>query len=305
MKVKLVSTWQQKAPHVSAVNNKTYSTLRYCKLIGLNTSSYYAIKARQALPVAIKPEQIALKATFMASGQTYGSRRLVKAMRHREYIIGRYRVRRLMKSAHLIPVWKRKFVRTTDSKHTGRIAPNLVQQDFRVSRKNAVWVADITYIRTQSGWLYLAAVLDLYARKIVGWALASHMRASLVCSALNMAIIARQPAPGLIVHTDQGSQYASDDYCQLLAKHQLTASMSGKGNCYDNAVMERFFLNLKMERVWQTNYANHQEAIRDISHYIVAFYNAYRLHSTLGYLSPNQFEANLTEMQQNTSIEVS
>lgn len=305
MKVKLVSTWQQKAPHVSAVNNKTYSTLRYCKLIGLNTSSYYAIKARQALPVAIKPEQIALKATFMASGQTYGSRRLVKAMRHRGYIIGRYRVRRLMKSAHLIPVWKRKFVRTTDSKHTGRIAPNLVQQDFRVSRKNAVWVADITYIRTQSGWLYLAAVLDLYARKIVGWALASHMRASLVCSALNMAIIARQPAPGLIVHTDQGSQYASDDYCQLLAKHQLTASMSGKGNCYDNAVMERFFLNLKMERVWQTNYANHQEAIRDISHYIVAFYNAYRLHSTLGYLSPNQFEANLTEMQQNTSIEVS
>ena len=305
MKVKLVSTWQLKAPHVSAVNNKTYSTLRYCKLIGLNTSSYYAIKARQALPVAIKPEQIALKATFMASGQTYGSRRLVKAMRHRGLIIGRYHVRSMMKSAHLIPVWKRKFVRTTDSKHTGRIAPNLVQQDFRVSRKNAVWVADITYIRTQSGWLYLAAVLDLYARKIVGWALASHMRASLVCSALNMAIIARQPAPGLIVHTDQGSQYASDDYCQLLAKHQLTASMSGKGNCYDNAVMERFFLNLKMERVWQTNYANHQEAIRDISHYIVAFYNAYRLHSTLGYLSPNQFEANLTEMQQNTSIEVS
>ena len=257
-------------------------TLRYCKLIGLNTSSYYAIKARQALPVAIKPEQIALKATFMASGQTYGSRRLVKAMRHRGLIIGRYRVRSMMKSAHLIPVWKRKFVRTTDSKHTGRIAPNLVQQDFRVSRKNAVWVADITYIRTQSGWLYLAAVLDLYARKIVGWALASHMRASLVCSALNMAIIARQPAPGLIVHTDQGSQYASDDYCQLLAKHQLTASMSGKGNCDDHAVMERFFLNLKMERVWQTNYANHQEAIRDISHYIVAFYNAYRLQLNVG-----------------------
>ena len=304
MQVNLVSTWQQKASHVSAVNNKAYSTHRYCKLIGLNTSSYYAIKARQALPVTIKPEQIALKATFMASGQTYGSRRLVKAMRHRGLIIGRYRVRRLMKSAHLIPVWKRKFVRTTDSKHTGRIAPNLVQQDFRVSRKNAVWVADITYIRTQSGWLYLAAVLDLYARKIVGWALASHMRASLVCSALNMAIIARQPAPGLIVHTDQGSHYASDDYCQLLAKHELTASMSGKGNCDDHAVMERFFLNLKMERVWQTNYANHQEAIRDISHYIVAFYNAYRLHSTLGYLSPNQFEAHLTEMQQNTSIEV-
>ena len=161
-----------------------------------------------------------------------------------------------------------------------------MQQDFRVSRKNAVWVADITYIRTQSGWLYLAVVMDLYARKIVGWALASRMRASLVRSALNMAIIARQPALELIVHTGQGSQYASDDYLQLLAKHQLTASMGGKGNYYDNAVMERFFLSLKLERVWQTNYANHQEAIRDISHYIVAFYNAYRLRSTLGYCRP-------------------
>ncbi len=250
----------------------------------------------------------------MASGQTYGSRRLVQAMRHQGFIICRYRVRTLMKSAQLVPVWKRKFVRTTDSKHTGRIAPNLLQQDFKVFIKNKVWVADITYIRTQSGWLYLAAVMELYARKIVGWALASHMRASLECSALNMAIIARQPAPGVFVHTDQGSQYASDDYCALLAKHQLMASMSGKGNCYDNAVMEHFFLNLKMERVWQTYYANHQEAIKDISHYIVASYapqevpsgdNAYRLHSTLGYLSPNQFESNLTETHQNTSIKLS
>ena len=155
--------------------------------------------------LSITPEQIALKATFMASGQTYGSRRMVKAMRHRGFMIGYYRVRSMMKSAHLIPVWKRKFVRTTDSKHTGRIAPNIMQQDFRVSRKNAVWVVEITYIRTQSGWLYLATVMSLYARKILGWALASHMRASLVCSALNMAIIARQPAPELIVHTDQGS----------------------------------------------------------------------------------------------------
>ena len=272
------------------------------------------MQARQALPVVIKPEKIALKASLMASGQTYGSRRLVQAMRHQGFIICRYRVRTLMKSAQLAPVWKRKFVRTTDSKHTGRIAPNLLQQDFKVFRKNKVWVADITYIRTQSGWLYLAAVMYLYARKIVGWALASHMRASLVCSALNMAIIARQPASGVFVHTDQGSQYASDDYCALLAKHQLMASMSGKGNCYDNAVMERFFLNLKMERVWQTYYANHQEAIKDISHYIVAFYaqqevpsgdSAYRLHSTLGYLSPNQFESNLTETHQNTSIKLS
>ena len=138
--------------------------------------------------------------------------------------------------------------------------------------------------------------MDLYARKIVGWAFASHMRASLVCSALNMATVARRPSAGLLVHTDQGSQYASDDYLALLTKHQITASMSGRGNCYDNAVMERFFLNLKMERVWQTHYANHQEAVKDISQYIVAFYNGCRLHSSLGYLSPNQFEAKLTEL---------
>ena len=131
------------------------------------------------------------------------------------------------------------------------------------------------------------------------------MRASLVCSALNMAIVTRQPAAGLVVHTDQGSQYASDDYLALLAKQAITASMSGRGNCYDNAVMERFFLHLKMERVWQIHYANHQEAVKDISHYIVAFYNGCRLHSSLGYLSPNQFEAKLTENQQIMSIEVS
>ena len=300
MKVKLVQVWQQKA-----ATAKSTSINRCCKLIDLQPSSYYAITGHLALPPKMDHTQIALKAAFMASGQTYGSRRLMRTLNNQGLAVGRYRVRSLMKAAQLVPVWKRKFVRTTDSKHTGRIAPNLLQQDFKVTTMNAVWVADITYIRTQSGWLYLAAVMDLYARKIVGWALASHMRASLVCSALNMAIIARQPSVGLVVHTDQGSQYASDDYIKLLAKHQITASMSGRGNCYDNAVMERFFLNLKMERVWQTHYANHQEAVKDISQYIVAFYNGTRLHSSLGYLSPNDFEAKLTENKEIMSMGVS
>jgi transposase InsO family protein len=291
MKAKLVQVWQQKAVHT-----KPIPINRCCALIGLNPSSYYTITGRFALPPKVNQAQLALKAAFMDSGQSYGSRRLVRVLNRQGFNVGRYRVRSMMKAAQLVPVWKRRFVRTTDSKHTGRIAPNLLQQDFKVKKINTVWVADITYIRTQSGWLYLAAVMDLYARKIVGWSLASHMRASLVCSALNMAIITRQPAAGLVVHTDQGSQYASDDYLKLLAKHKITASMSGRGNCYDNAVMERFFLNLKMERVWQTHYANHQEAVKDISYYIVAFYNCTRLHSSLGYLSPNQFEAKLTEL---------
>jgi transposase InsO family protein len=297
MKVKLVNVWQQKAPS-SIVNVKTTAIRHCCQLAGLNPSRYYAIKKQLALPPKVDALPPALKAAFAESGQTYGSRRLVQVMRKQGFVIGRYRVRHMMKAAMLIPVWKRKFVRTTNSQHAGRIAPNLLQQDFNIKAPNRVWVADITYIRTESGWSYLAAVLDLYSRKIVGWAMASHMRASLVCQALKMALITRQPEAGLIVHTDQGSQYASDEYLALLVAYQVTASMSGRGNCYDNAVMERFFLNLKMECVWQTRYANHQEANKDISHYIVRFYNHCRLHSTLGYLSPNQFEMKKTECKE-------
>ena len=241
MKVKLVQVWQQRATRA-----KSIPVSHCCQLIGLSPSSYYAITGQQALPPKVDALPLALKAAFIASGQTYGSRRLLRVLNKQGFTVGRYRVRSMMKASALNPVWKRKFVRTTDSRHTGRIAPNWLHQNFNVSAPNRVWVADITYIRTQSGWLYLAAVMDLYARKIVGWSLASHMRASLVCSALNMAIVTRQPAAGLVVHTDQGSQYASDDYLALLAKHEITASMSGRGNCYDNAVMERFFLNLKM-----------------------------------------------------------
>lgn len=151
-------------------------------------------------------------------------------------------------------------------------------------------MADITYIRTARGWLYLAAVLDLYSRKVVGWAMAPNMPAELACTALQMAIALRQPKPGLIVHTDRGSQYASQAHRDLLARHGLVASMSRKGNCWDNAVMESFFLSLKMERVWQQHYANQAEAMADITHYIVGFYNTHRLHSFLGYQSPTDYE---------------
>lgn len=148
------------------------------------------------------------------------------------------------------------------------------------------------YIRTRAGWLYLAAVMDLYSRKIVGWATAPTMHAELVCSALQMAITQRQPSAGLLVHSDRGRQYASAAHRELLVRHGLLASMSRKGNCWDNAVMERFFLNLKMERVWQKEYANHAEATRDLTDYIVGFYNNVRLHSTLGYLPPTAYERN-------------
>jgi transposase InsO family protein len=231
-----------------------------------------------------------LRAAFAASGGAYGSRRLRTAVASRGLEIGLYRLRSLMHKNGLRSVWKRKFVHTTDSKHSMPISPNVLNRQFNPTGPNQAWVADITYIRTRSGWLYLAVVLDLFARKVVGWAMAPDMQATLVCRALQLAIVQRQPAPGLIVHSDRGSQYASAAHQNLLRKHHLVGSMSRKGNCWDNAVMERFFLNLKMERVWQNDYANHAEATSDIADYIVSFYNSQRLHSKLGNLPPNAFE---------------
>ncbi|MPQ71855.1 IS3 family transposase, partial [Pseudomonas sp. MWU12-2323] len=204
--------------------------------------------------------------------------------------IGLYKIRRLMRANGLRSAWKRKFVHTTDSNHDLPIAENMLNRQFDPEAVNKAWVADVTYIRTRSGWLYLAVVLDLFSRKIVGWSMAPNMPAELVCNAMQLAIAQRQPAPGLIAHSDRGSQYASASYRALLERNGMQQSMSRKGNCWDNSVMERFFLSLKMERVWRRDYANHGEAIRDITEYIVGFYNNERLHSKLGYLPPTVYE---------------
>ncbi len=185
---------------------------------------------------------------------------------------------------------ERKFIHTADSKHAMPVAANILNRQFNPASVNQAWVADITYVRTRSGWLYLAAVMDLYSRKIVGWSMAPNMPAELVCSAIQMAIAQRRPAAGLIMHSDRGSQYASIAHRAVLDRHSLVMSMNRKGNCWDNAVMERFFLNLKMERVWQRDYANHAEAMVDIADYIVGFYNNVRLHSSLGYRPPAAYE---------------
>ena len=233
---------------------------------------------------------VQLTSVFEASGRCYGSRRIRAALVNKGIPIGRYKVRSLMRQHQLRTVWKRKFVHTTDSNHPLPVYDNVLNRQFRPEAPNRAWVADITYIRTLAGWLYLAVVLDLYSRKIVGWAMAPSMPAELVCSALQMALIQRQPQPGLIVHSDRGSQYASHEYTQLIEDYGLIGSMSRKGNCWDNSVMERFFLNLKMERVWRRQYANHPEAVKDITDYIVCFYNSQRLHSGLGNVPPNVYE---------------
>jgi transposase InsO family protein len=259
-------------------------------VLEVSRSGYYGSRQRALSTTKVCAIGVQLKAEFAASGKVYGSRRLCAVLRSKGVRIGRYRVRRLMREQRLRALWRRKFVHTTDSGHALAVSDNVLARRFDPSGPNQAWVSDITYIRTRSGWLYLAVVLDLYARKVVGWAMAPSMHAELVCTALQLAIAQRQPPAGLIVHSDRGSQYASALHQALLARHGLVGSMSRKGNCWDNAVMERFFLSLKTERVWQRDYANHAEAMSDIADYIVAFYNSVRLHSKLGNLPPNAFE---------------
>ncbi|PYD85932.1 IS3 family transposase [Pseudomonas syringae pv. pisi] len=209
-----------------------------------------------------------------------------------------------MQQARLKPVWKRKFVHTTDSKHALPVASNVLARKFNPTAPNLAYASDITFIRTGSGWLYLAVVLDLFSRRVVGWAMAPSMPATLVCDALRMAIQTRRPAAGLIVHSDRGSQYASDQYQALLSQHGFICSMSRKGNCWDNAVAERFFLNLKMERVWQRSYANHAEAKLDVANYIAGFHNCQRLHSVLGNLPPSVYERKMAEKEPIAASEI-
>ena len=261
-----------------------------CRVLGVSRSGFYEANKRAEAPASICPVAVQLNASFAASGGSYGSRPLRKALHAKGMEIGIYKIRRMMRANGLRSAWKRKFVHTTDSKHDLPIAENVLSRQFDPEAVNTAWVADITYIRTRSGWLYLAVVLDLFSRKIVGWSMAPNMPAELVCSAMQLAVVQRQPPSGLIAHSDRGSQYASASYRALLARNDMQQSMSRKGNCWDNSVMERFFLSLKMERVWRRDYANHAEAIRDITEYIVGFYNNERLHSKLGYLPPTVYE---------------
>ncbi len=214
---------------------------------------------------------------------------MVTELANRGVSAGRFKVRRLMRQAGLKPVWRRKFVHTTDSKHELPVAANVLARQFNPAAPNKVYVSDITYIRTAAGWLYLAVVIDLFTRKVLGWAMAPSMPAKLDCDALHMVLQQRQPAAGLVVHSDRGSQYAIAQYQALLASKGFICSMSRKGNCWDNAVAERFFLILKMERVWQRSYSNYSEARIDIADYIVGFYNIERLHSVLGNLAPSAY----------------
>jgi putative transposase len=231
---------------------------------------------------------------FARSHQTYGSPRLA-------YALGcpgrRNRIARLMRAERLFARQRSKYrVRTTDSRHGGPIAPNRLQS-LAVRRPDQVWVTDATGILTGQGWLYLVAVLDICSRRVLGWAMHQVLDARLVSAALRMALLQRRPRRSLIVHSDRGMQFASAAYRQLLAQHGLVASMSRKGNCYDNAFIESFWSSLKYETVYHQRFATFAEARSAIFHYIETFYNRTRLHSSLAYRSPNQFESQLNQKQ--------
>jgi len=212
------------------------------------------------------------------------------ALQREGFQVGRYRARSLMREAGVECRQRRRYRSTTDSRHGCPVAPNLLDRQFEVDEPNRAWCADITAIWTLEGWLYLAAVIDLHDRQVVGWAMAAHMRTELVTQALTMAVGRRRPAPGLLHHSDQGSQYASHEYRRALEAQEMIASMSRKGNCWDNAVIERFFGSLKTEWTDDRRYLTVEQARRDVIHYIELEYNSDRFHSTLGNLTPRQME---------------
>jgi putative transposase len=273
-----------------------YSITALCTTLVVPPSTYYDWKDRCAMPGAraledqLLTEQIA--AIHNQSRQTYGSPRIVAALRQQGHRHGRNRVSRLMRQTNLCGRQKARYrVRTTDSNHDQPIAPNLMAESAPATAPNQIWVGDITYIETQEGWLYLAAVLDRYSRKIVGWAMSERIDAALVLKAFAMARLHRQPTTQILFHSDRGVQYASAAYRQALTQAGLLPSMSRKGNCYDNATMESFWSTLKLELVYRTNFVSRAQARTQIFDYIEAFYNRQRAHSALNYLSPVDFEA--------------
>lgn len=263
-----------------------------CRVLGVSPSAFYASlhrppSKRHQANESLKP---VIREVFVDSRATYGSPRVFFALRHLGHEVGRHRVARLMRSMDLSARFKRRYRRTTSSDHDLPVAANRLDRQFQVRTQDKVWATDITYIRTREGWLYLAVVMDLFSRRIVGWSMADHMRTQLVRGALEMALGHRKPSEELMHHSDRGSQYASWEYQQMLQDHGIECSMSRRAECHDNAVVESFFGTLKKELVYRTSWITRRSARLAIHEYIEVFYNRRRQHSYLGNLSPVEFE---------------
>lgn len=268
-----------------------------CEVLGVSRSGYYAWRDRPPSTQARRREQLAeaIGRAHAASRATYGSPRVYRQLQAQGVPCCENTVARLMRARGLRARARRPFVpRTTASRHDRPVAANVLAREFYPERRDAVWTADITYVPTAEGWLYLAVVLDLFSRRVVGWATADHLRSELACDALQMALAHRRPKGELLHHSDRGTQYASDAYQALLARHGIEPSMSRAGNCYDNAVTESFFSTAKRELIHHESYATREAARRSLFEYIEVFYNRQRLHSTLGYRSPAEYELRFT-----------
>jgi putative transposase len=273
-------------------NRDVFSAQRTCLMLQVSRTGYqqWLVRAPSARSIERQVLDAQVSALHLASQRTDGRPRLVRALHNQGMMVGHERVRQSMLRQHLRSVHKSRFVHTTDSAHDKPIAANVLNRRFDGWGLNRAWVGDITYVETGEGWLYLAIVLDLSARKVVGWSMSDRMKTGLVLQALRSAYWARKPAPGLIMHTDRGTQYADRRHVQLLNDYAMVQSMSRKGSCWDNAVAESFFKTLKVERIYQTRYNTRQQARLDIMNWIEGRYNNERMHSANNYTSPNQAE---------------
>ena len=279
-----------------AAHREEFETQAMCRVLSVSSSGYYAWSQRKPGPRKKRRAELlhTIKQVHTESRGIYGSPRIFKELQGRGLKVCENTVAKLMNAADIRSKTVKKFVpRTTDSTHAHPVADNILDRKFEAHETNRKWVADITYVETAEGWLYVAAVLDLCSRMVVGWSMADHMKTQLVEDALRMALQRRNPEAGVLHHSDRGSQYACGEYRGLLAAHKLECSMSRTGNCYDNAVMESFWGKLKTECVYHERYASRKEARLSIFEYIEVFYNRVRRHSSLGYVSPEAFEAAL------------
>ena len=269
-----------------------YGVEEMCRALSVSRSGFYRWCNRSSSSRDRENEQllVQIRQIHHDLDRIYGSPRMTQALRQRGFNCNHKRVERLMRINGIQSKRKRKFKITTHSKHKRAVATNLIQRDFAASKPNRLWTSDITYIRTQEGWLYLAVFLDVCSRRIVGWSMSHRINDGLVVNAFKKAKLQRQPLPGLIVHSDRGSQYCSRSFKELLDFNRYRQSMSSTGNCYDNAITESFFATLKTELIHEKRYRTRNEARRDIFKYIEIIYNRNRIHSALGNFSPNQFE---------------
>lgn len=265
---------------------------RLCQIMDVSPRGYRAFRNRP-LSQNQRKDMVVLahiREQFALSLGSYGRPRMTEELKELGLDVGHRRVGRLMRENSILVKRNKKFKATTDSNHSFNIAPNLLNRDFHADAPNQKWAGDISYVWTQEGWLYLAVILDLHSRRVIGWAVSNRMKRDLAIRALNMAIALRRPSKGCIHHTDRGSQYCSHDYQKILRQHGFKVSMSGTGNCYDNAAVETFFKTIKAELLWQRSWRTRRDAEMAIFEYINGFYNPRRRHSALGWKSPVAFE---------------